>query len=336
MALFPMAFVVYEAMMYAHRSKNRAKKSIPAIIDTEKNARLMKDEILGVVDDEILGAFVAELKRSSDGTNESTNRHDATNEIGIGGNNDDSSGSGSSSEDVEGNLDNRLNQYLPHLLSEHDNSDDHHETKKDVDKDDDDDDANASHDSNAECDLTVTDKKLYLLRKRLHKADFALKNYLVDNGLNTATDFDFCWPEHSDEYRYLYQRPMAPFVNKQGEEVSIHHIQAKRDHAVKTDFASFKNKQRLAKIGVQKRTEFMKEWDKFRLYDSDLIFSFINHADEKVSTDEIKAARDLMKGVSKPAVAKSDMLKQLYALKKKMQLMEHNLLAYIEELTYRD
>ena len=50
MVLLPMGFILYESVLYAHRSKNKIKRSIPAINDAEKNTSRVEACVLGTND----------------------------------------------------------------------------------------------------------------------------------------------------------------------------------------------------------------------------------------------------------------------------------------------
>jgi hypothetical protein len=168
------------------------------------------------------------------------------------------------------------------------------------------------------------------LQNDFNQADQAVNNFLVDIGLNPPEDFVFEWDANSDAYRLLYQQPMTPFVNSQGEDVDIYKIMAKRCIRLK-DHEVYKLNQEKARVDVTRKKQFMLAWDTFRLNDSYLLLPFIDHTGHKVTMDEIEKARDLHEGVRKSNTFYKNNPKALRVLKKKKQVIEHKLMMFKEE-----
>jgi len=174
----------------------------------------------------------------------------------------------------------------------------------------------------------ITDKKKFLLEWEVEKADNAVKECAIEGKINSSEDFEFYWDESSDEYRYLYQQPICPFVNSQDEEVSLYQIISRRNTSMATDYENHKKNEELAILGMQRRRKFMREWDEFRLRESDLILPFIDHTGHKVSVDEILVAREkVVPGGSKRS---GRIHRKLRVLKRKKQSVEHTLLLHKE------
>ena len=76
-------------------------------------------------------------------------------------------------------------------------------------------------DSDDQIPAGVTDKELYIKEKAFLQSETALKKFLIQSGSKNLEDFEFHWPEDSDEYMYYYKPKITPFVNRKGEQVSI-------------------------------------------------------------------------------------------------------------------
>ena len=142
--------------------------------------------------------------------------------------------------------------------------------------------------------LSATEKELFLLQRDVNQAENAMQQCLINNGVNTPEDFIFDWDENSDEYRYFYQHPIAPFVNTLGENVNLYQIISKRNALMVKDYTAFQRKQGLARKDVIRKKQFTSDWDTFRLYDSDLILPFVDQTRNKhLTREEIYEAREL-------------------------------------------
>jgi hypothetical protein len=160
--------------------------------------------------------------------------------------------------------------------------------------------SDSSGSSDSDDDLIVfphefSDKKRKLLQWKVRRATCAVRDYCLANSLKKADDYEFHWAESSDEYRYLYQRDITPFVNIVGENVSMHQIIAKRNALTLQDYASFKRNGELAAKGLERRKRFELEWDVYRLYESDTVLPFIDLTGKMISTNDILAQREQKK-----------------------------------------
>ena len=377
-ALCPMAFILYEVLMYAHRSEKGATKSIPAINDAVKNTSSVKAFVADANERSRhqSGAINAVADHDNNDDDGDEKEDDGESQIGrvftaAGGqreerschsDNDgdgDGDGDGDSDSDSDsegGDSDDYYKRNIEKLMKQsalsHTNQDDASEKNDDNDNaaddnddDDDDDDGDGGrngdnkkeeHDKfelNTTVSLSVTEKRLLQLQQKVYEADDAVKHMCVRLGLNVPEDFDFYWEENADEYRFLYQQPITPFVNSHGEQVDRDEMVSMRKAVLIKDEVNMKRNTRLARLGVQRRAQYLFDWDTFRLYDSDLTLSFIDRAGNKVSTQKIEATRlSLYKGVSSVASADSPLAKEFRLLKRTKQVLEHELLVLEEAL----
>ena len=313
MFLIPMAFILYEALMYAHRKSNTDKKLIPAINDAAKSTSLMEALVTGADD----------RSRPQDHVAEQAMAGQDKKSVGKKGNsvNDDSDAddSESSSDHSDGyyarNVEQRMLQFVSQRYSDSDD-----DSSDFVDYDDSD-----IATPKKEC---ANSQQLFALQEDLLQADYAVKNLSVMLGLNTLDEFTVDWDENSDDYRYFYQHPIIPFINSQGEEVSLYQIVSKRNSMMAKDYAHFKHLEGKARRSMQKKKEFKQKWDNFRLHDSDLMLPFLDSAGRLVTTDEILLARDCKDIPDDNEGEKKENFKELIDLKKKKQLAEHKLLLF--------
>jgi hypothetical protein len=154
--------------------------------------------------------------------------------------------------------------------------------------------------------------------------------------------FDFAWEEESDEFKYFYKQNIVPFVDTSGCLVDEKQIIAKREELVHSIGKKLYdvNKER-ARKGIERRRQAALAWDAYRLYDSDMIFPFINISGKFVSEDSIKKLRSehqMLRKVRRSASANHPNSFQfsLNRLNRAKQLAEFNLLMYTEVANGRD
>ena len=378
-ALFPMAFLLYEAIMYANRSENGfANKSIPAINDAAKNTSSLEAVVADTNERSRResGVFRTADERkdgdadagddNDDGGDEKDDEMDDGGESTIGrdfpdaprgersgrsdsdsDNDSDSDSEGSDSDEYhERNIEKLMEKYAPcreNLDEASENDDDDYggddnggECDSDSDSDNDVDNEEEEQDkfdtTAAAAPLSTTEKRFIHLQQEVYEADDAVKHMCVRIGRNEPEDFDFYWEETSDEFRYLYQHPITPFVNSHGEQVDRDEMVSMRNNVMIKDEVNMKRNTALARMGIERRKQYMLDWDNFRLYDSDLTLPFIDHTGNKVTTSEIEATRSRDIGVSSDASNNIPIVKEFCLLKTRKQTLEHELLVLEEQL----
>ena len=135
-------------------------------------------------------------------------------------------------------------------------------------------------------------EKIEFVTKHLKKVEDDLKQALVDEGVEVNEAMaTFCCDEDSDEYKYLYDPYMSPFVNSAGEQVSIAMIASRRKLAMAIDGDTYKaNVQFANKFRAQRKRQTM-EWDQYRMYHSEYILPFVNRSGILVDTATISMRR---------------------------------------------
>ena len=362
-ALFPMAFLFYEIIMYANRSKHGPSKSVPAINDAAKNTSCVEAYVADANERSrrqtgAINAAVDESKGDDDDDDGKEERRESNmgrvftaagrlgqRGVGSGHSDDDPADNGDSDSDSEGsdsddyherNFERRMQQ-LAHWRENYHNANGDGDGDGDGEDDDDDSDARNEEEGQDIFDMTSvvplssTETRLLELQQELYQADDAVKHMCVRIGLNEPEDFDFYWEETSDEYRYLYQRPITPFVNSHGEQVRRQEIVSMRNNVMIIDEVNMKRNTDLARKGIQRWKQFMLDWDNFRLYESDLALPFIDHAGHKVTIGDIETIRSLNQSVP-PASDNIPIVKEFYQLKRRKQVLEHQLLTLEDDL----
>ena len=342
--LFPMAFIVYEAIMYAHRIGNGSTKSIPAINDAVKNTFVADTNARSRRESGMVNAVAHENKDGDDDDSNGVGDEKEDEILPVGrvleatggqrGHIDSDGDSDSDGSDSDGYYERNIEKLMLQYAPRRDNLDDESENADSGECDSDVGDKEEEHDNvevtaAAVVPLSATEARVLELQQEVYAADDAVKHMCVRIGLNIPEDFDFYWKETSDEYQYLYQQPITPFVNSHGESVDRTEIVSRRDNIMIKDEVNMKRNTDLARKGVQRWNRYMLEWDTFRLYHSDLALPFIDHGGILISTREIEAARGMShqhRGVSSGRNSDIPIVKELHALKKRKQVLEHQLL----------
>jgi hypothetical protein len=162
-----------------------------------------------------------------------------------------------------------------------------------------------------------------------------VKQFSVDFGLNIPEDFEFHLDETSDEYRYLFQQPITPFVNSQGEEVNVLQIISKRKSLLETDSETFTNNAKVVQIGAKRRKKFNNDWNSYRTFDSELLLPFKKDNGFTVTIQAMQASRVTLEKFRNPklSIRRPEVFSELHALRRQKQLAEHNLMTFKEEQT---
>jgi len=170
-------------------------------------------------------------------------------------------------------------------------------------------------------------KKRNLLQWKVKRADEAIQGYCLAHKLKQPEDYNFQWPDTSDEYNYLYKPEITPFVNSQGQTVSIQQIVSKRNASLLKDYAGYQRNNELARIETRRREQLALEWDHYRLHESECVLPFRDESGQIVTVDEIKAKRQECQ-LSRRDVRTP---KKLQALLQQKQTAEHQLLIQSED-----
>lgn len=365
MALVPMGFIIYETILHAYRSRNLIAKRVPAINDADKNSSMLgvfasqsnNDFVLDGVssvssgfsfNNDIGVSSKEEEKAYSDGNGAVRNAWASIR--------DNHKPDTIAIKVVEGTADEvAVDRYDIDAYVGNDGDDDGDD---DIDDDgiysisDIDDEVvrlegarKASNpdnedsylfdveDSDDQIPAGVTDKELYIKEKAFLQSETALKKFLIQSGSKNLEDFEFHWPEDSDEYMYYYKPKITPFVNRKGEQVSIFHVIAKRNDMMMSDFQKYESNKLLAAKGIERRRKEAVEWDNYRWYKSDLAFPFIDYSGNLVKVSSILAARDFYKEdcIRTSGILSDEQEEQLDALRRDKQMKEYALMLHREE-----
>jgi hypothetical protein len=197
-------------------------------------------------------------------------------------------------------------------------------------------------DSDSEPDISATDTVLERYQEVYKDTVTAIEKFSISVMGEDPDSFDFAWEEESDEFKYFYKQNIVPFVDTSGCLVDEKQIIAKREELVHSIGKKLYdvNKER-ARKGIERRRQAALAWDAYRLYDSDMIFPFINISGKFVSEDSIKKLRSehqILRKVRRSASANHPNSFQfsLNRLNRAKQLAEFNLLMYTEVANGRD
>ena len=177
------------------------------------------------------------------------------------------------------------------------------------------------------------DEILQVYIQNYEKAEESLLHFLIHVKGEPAEDFEYNWDENSDEYRYLYQDDVVPFIDKQGNQVTAAQIVMERLRKMKEDIDLYNWNRKLATESVTRRRRAAAAWDSYRMYDSDLILPFIDDSGQYFSESIISKIRKEHGVSTQQGNISNEFHYSLNRLYQKKQLAEYNLMTYTQKLT---
>ena len=184
------------------------------------------------------------------------------------------------------------------------------------------------NDDDASEDVASDEEMLVICTSELELINTQLKSALIAGGVLPAVLEQDC-TEQSDEYRYFYTPEACAFVNKIGKLVPKVIVECRRERAEAKDPMGFKLRMQL----VQKHINLVREWDKYRLYDSAVVLAFIDKDGERHDETSIRAARVRL-GVTKQSAdhVRNMVTPEVEECRMSKQKIEHRLLMCQERL----
>jgi hypothetical protein len=338
MALLPMGFILFEVALYAYRSGRAEKKQVPAINDSERNSK----RIASFREEErSMRESIRELNLSSkfvtsDAGEEKNSESEKPSDVVILKSrlmqSKKSENSGNSVTDPDETVRDVNIQWGECNIVDAPTEDIVRQSEEISASD-------TWSKSNAINTKVTNRQKLKLLEAELLYADDVLKQFLLASGVKQPYDYKLFWAKDSDEYRYLYQPKITPFVNDQGESVNTFQILMKRGELKSKQCEEFKTNELFASIGIRRREKLSREWDHYRLFKSELMLPFVDESGTKVTVTKIFAAREASK--SKETVEtlddderhlSHDQAEQLKDLRREKQMKEYSLMLLKEEM----
>ena len=302
--IIPLFFIVYEVLNYFCRVRNRLVTTVPAINDAEKIKNMTS----------IVPPIGLSAHESASDEEKSNNKRLSSSVGNCNENCEEMSDSCKPDRKVLRNVEKAMS-----IMS----------VKNFNDSSSDDSDSNIGKGDNFE---NVMEKMKFHLHEKLKKADKDIKDFMVQTGYKKKEDLDFDWEENSDDYKCFYQEDIKPYVDSKGTYMSVSQITSQRNTAMLNDYAMFKRNEALARSSVKKKSNYMRDWDNFRLYESDAVIPFVDHCGVKRNSKDIEEARQTKDYTPETNNLSLKNKKKLFRLKKKKQLIEHRLLVFEEEI----